>query len=70
MPRLVKHHAAGPIKVEPQDKPIFVCGCGLSRKFPFCDGAHKRCADEDASKTYIYNDDGEVIGVRDEPAAE
>jgi CDGSH-type Zn-finger protein len=66
MARLVKHHAAGPIKIEPQDKPVFVCGCGLSRKFPFCDGAHKVCATETADKTYVYGDDRTVIEVRDE----
>ena len=55
MARLVTFEATGPIKVEPSDKPIFVCACGLSRKFPFCDGTHKACRDEEAGKTYRYD---------------
>ncbi len=66
MARLIKHHAAGPIKIEPQDKPVFVCGCGLSRNFPFCDGAHKVCSNEDPSKTYVYGAELSAIEVRDD----
>lgn len=54
MARMVKLSATGPIKVEPQEKPVFVCGCGLSANFPFCDGNHKACKDEDPEKTYEY----------------
>jgi len=55
MPRLVRHEATGPIKIEPQDKPIFICGCGLTSKFPFCDGSHKACKNEQEGKVYIYD---------------
>ena len=41
MARLVKLDATGPVKVEPSDKPVFVCACGLSKMFPLCDGSHK-----------------------------
>jgi CDGSH-type Zn-finger protein len=48
MPRLVRMTATGPIKIDPKtldpEKPIFICACGLSAKFPFCDGTHKGCA--------------------------
>ena len=43
MPRLVRHDADGPIRIDPQDKPVFICGCGLTKNFPFCDGSHKNC---------------------------
>jgi CDGSH-type Zn-finger protein len=56
MARLVKFNATGPVKVEPSDKPIFVCACGLSRKFPFCDGTHKTCRDEAEGKTFVYDE--------------
>jgi CDGSH-type Zn-finger protein len=56
MARLVKLSATGPVKVEPSDKPIFVCACGLSRKFPFCDGTHKTCRDEAEGKTFVYDE--------------
>jgi len=55
MARLVRLEATGPIRVEPSDKPIFVCACGLSRKFPFCDGTHKACRDEPAGSTCRYD---------------
>jgi len=58
MARLVRHEATGPIKVEPQDKPVFICGCGLSQHLPFCDGAHKLCKKGDgeaAGKVYVYD---------------
>ena len=55
MPRLVRHDRTGPIKIEPQDKPVFICGCGLTRDFPFCDGSHKACADEKPGTVYVYD---------------
>jgi len=58
MPRLVRHEATGPIRIDPQDKPVFVCGCGLTRTAPFCDGSHKACKDEDAGTLYQYEPDG------------
>jgi CDGSH-type Zn-finger protein len=37
---------------------VFICGCGLTRNFPFCDGTHKTCKDEEPGKTYIYDEQG------------
>ena len=58
MARLIRSTRDGPIRIDPQDKPVFICGCGLTRNFPFCDGTHKTCRDEEAGKTYIYDDAG------------
>jgi CDGSH-type Zn-finger protein len=67
MPRLVRFEATGPIRIDPQDKPVFVCGCGLTRNFPFCDGTHKACKDEQTGKVYIYDaESGEVIETRED----
>jgi CDGSH iron-sulfur domain-containing protein 3 len=32
--------------------------CGLSSNQPFCDGSHKKTADEETDKVYRYNPDG------------
>lgn len=55
MARLVRHDLDGPIKIEPQEKAVFICGCGLTEKFPFCDGAHKGCRGEQPGKLYVYD---------------
>lgn len=63
MPRLVRHDQTGPYKIEPQNFPkdgkaIWICGCGLSRTLPHCDGSHKACRDEEPGATYVYDDSG------------
>jgi CDGSH-type Zn-finger protein len=71
MPRLVRLVHNGPIKIEPSDKPVWVCACGLSRKFPICDGTHKGCkaTEPEAGKLYVYDDDrARVVDVRDDAA--
>lgn len=61
MPRLVRHDLDGPIKIEPQDKPIFICGCGLTQNFPYCDGAHKTCKNEKPGKLHVYDNTKKTI---------
>ncbi len=68
MPRLVRHDADGPYRIDPQDKPVFICACGLSQNLPFCDGAHKACTTETPGKLLVYDKDRKtVIEERDEP---
>jgi len=67
MARLIRSDRDGPIKIDPQDKPVFICGCGLTSNFPFCDGSHKRCRNEEAGKVYVYDPDTkQVIEERDD----
>ena len=46
MARIVKLEATGPVKIEPSEIPegkaLFICACGLTKKFPFCDGSQSR----------------------------
>lgn len=43
-------------------KVLSVCTCGVSRKFPLCDGMHKACKNEDPNTLYHYDPvTGEII---------
>lgn len=66
MPRLVRRDMDGPIRIDPQDKPVFICGCGLTKNFPFCDGTHKACKGERPGTLYVYDADGNVVEERRE----
>lgn len=57
MARLVRIQRKGPIRIDPQDKPVFICGCGLTKNVPFCDGNHKACANEEENVLYRYDPD-------------
>lgn len=67
MARVVRIERDGPYKIDPatvdQSKPMWVCGCGLTRNPPFCDGSHKPCKAEAPGKTYAYDADGNISEV-------
>ena len=68
MARLIRTEATGPIRIDPQDKPVFICACGLSANFPFCDGTHKVCKSEEAGMLYRYDPETKQV-VNTEPDA-
>ena len=59
MARLVKRTATGPYKVDVSTEAKWICGCGLSKNQPFCDGTHNKTArTEEAGKLYWYDAQG------------
>ena len=61
MARFVRKEDRGPMEVKVGNESRWICMCGLSSNQPFCDGSHKKTADEEAGKTYRYNADGSRI---------
>ena len=61
MARLVQHDATGPTRIdlaEHEGKPaLYVCACGLSQRWPYCDGSHKATQDEEPGIVYRYAGD-------------
>ncbi len=47
-----------PLEIKPQEKPVFICMCGLSKNQPYCDGSHKTVAGEEDGKVYEYDENG------------
>ena len=64
MARLVRKEAKGPYELKNGTESTWICMCGLSSNQPFCDGSHKKTADEEAGKVYRYNADGDRTEVQ------
>jgi CDGSH-type Zn-finger protein len=59
MARVVKHDAQAPYEIpEGTELPIYICGCGLSKNKPYCDGSHKKTRAEAAGEVYEYDENG------------
>jgi len=56
MARLVKHEQEGPYRIEIGGEKKSICGCGLSKNLPYCDGTHKITRDEESGKVYQYDE--------------
>ena len=60
MARLVPNSATGPIKVDPQEKAVYICACGLSQNAPYCDGSHSMGRKQEADDTKVYQYDTDL----------
>ncbi len=60
MARLMKHHRSESYKLEQGGQTKWVCGCGLSKNKPLCDGSHKKAHDEESGAMYVYDAQGRV----------
>jgi CDGSH iron-sulfur domain-containing protein 3 len=58
MTRLIRKEDREPMEVKVGNESKWICMCGLSNNQPFCDGSHKKTADEEAGKVYRYSSDG------------
>ena len=59
MARLVEFTAKEPIRIEPQKRAIWICACGLSKNFPYCDGSHRKTEDEPNEELVQYDKHGQ-----------
>ncbi len=68
MARMIYHDATGPARIDPQEKPVFVCMCGLSQNLPYCDGNHKMAKQNEVDgKLCIYDKARQsIVETRDE----
>ncbi|HID04381.1 MAG TPA: hypothetical protein EYH45_05400 [Candidatus Caldiarchaeum subterraneum] len=62
MARIVIHVEKRPhVFNTPKGDTVAICMCGLSQKYPFCDGSHKKTADEADNVIYFYDQSGNRI---------
>lgn len=57
MARLVRKEAKGPYELKNGTESTWICMCGLSDVQPFCNGTHKKTADEKDGEVYTYSKD-------------
>ncbi len=61
MARLVRHEEQRPYEIAAGiELPIYICGCGLSKNKPYCDGSHKKTRAEAMGEVYEYDDAGNM----------
>lgn len=64
MTRLIKHSSDAPfIHTTPSGDKIKICMCGLSKKYPFCDGSHHKSKSETDGLCCYDNEGNRVTSV-------
>lgn len=57
MTRIVQLEDKDPLPIETKDGEVWICRCGLSKDWPYCDSSHKQARKEEPGKTYAYTRD-------------
>ncbi len=56
MARIIIHTAKGPhAHTTPNGETVYICMCGLSGRYPLCDGSHIKTRDEAEDTVYLYD---------------
>ncbi|MGC8572642.1 MAG: CDGSH iron-sulfur domain-containing protein [Caldisphaera sp.] len=64
MARIVMHERDHPYAIKLDNgKEIHICGCGLSKNKPYCDGTHKKTQDEEPGKIYLYDESNNRVKI-------
>ena len=55
MTRLIQFEQTSAFKIEYNNQVTWICRCGISKDFTFCDGSHNKVKDETQGTIYIYD---------------
>ncbi len=54
MARIVIFKDKQPKEIDIDGKRIWICNCGLTKNWPYCDGSHALAMTEEDKKLYLY----------------
>ncbi len=57
MSRIRIFNKKSPKKVVKNGIELWICQCGLSKDFPFCNGTHNKIQDEPDDRVFVYDAD-------------
>jgi CDGSH-type Zn-finger protein len=70
VPRIIINHAKQPFEIPSSPRSVWICGCGLSKRPPLCDGSHTQLKKEGQKEFWIYDAVGKRHRISRETAEE